>query len=142
MQQFIEFLTNHIMLFAGLAVVSGLLIHNLMSAAGGKDTVSPKQVTEMINREEAVVIDIRAISDFQTGHIINAINVPSNALKNQLDQLAKKHKTSPVVVACRSGTQSAGACKQLREAGFEKVFNMRGGMLAWQNDDLPVSKKK
>jgi len=103
--------------------------------------VSPKQATEMINREDAVVLDIRSMNDFQTGHIINAINIPGNALKNQLKQLAK-HKQSPIIVACRSGAQSTAACKQLREANFEKVFNMQGGMLAWQNDDLPISKKK
>jgi len=141
MSQYIEFLTNHIYLFSGLAVVTVLLAYNLFMTAGDKNSVTPKRATEMINRDEAVVIDVRAMNDFQTGHIINAINVPSNAIKNQLKQLSK-HKESPVIVTCRSGAQSNAACKQLREAGFEKVFNMQGGMLAWQNDDLPVSKKK
>jgi len=140
MAQFIEFLTNHIFLFSGLAVVSILLIYNLMGS-GDKSSVPPSTATEMINREDAVVLDVRPMNDFQAGHIINAINIPNNTLKNQLKQLSK-HKSAPIIVACRSGAQSMAACKLLREANFEKVFNLKGGMLAWQNDDLPVSKKK
>lgn len=140
MQQFIEFFTNHIYLFSGLAAVSGLLAYNLI-AGGDKNSIPPKGATELINREDAVILDIRAMADFQTGHIINAINIPSNALKNQLKQL-DKHKDKPIIVTCRSGATSPAACKQLREAGFENVFNMQGGLLAWQNDDLPISKKK
>ena len=139
MEQFIEFASNHLFLFIALIVVIALLIQNIL-AAGGQNTVPSTKATELINREDAHVVDVRSINDFTSGHIINAINIPANALKNQLGQLAK-YKDQPIIVACRSGSQSGMACKQLRKEGFEKVYNLRGGMLAWQNANLPMSRK-
>ena len=140
MQQLIEFVTNHIFLFSALVIVLVLIAQNLLASGGGKHSVAPLKATEMINREDAVVIDVRPIADFNNGHIINAINIPSTALKNQLKQL-EKHKGKPIIVACRSGAQSSAACKILRDAGLEPVYNLQGGMMAWQSDSLPVSKK-
>ena len=73
--------------------------------------------------------------------IINAINIPSNGFNNQINSL-NKYKNQPIIVSCRSGSQSQAACQQLRKAGFEKVFNLRGGILAWQNASLPITRKK
>lgn len=140
MEQLIEFTGNHLGLVAALAVIVVLLAQNLL-ATSGKNAVQPLRATELINREEAIVVDIRPMNDFTKGHIINALNIPANGLKNQLQQL-EKHKSKPVIVACRSGAQSNAACKQLRNAGFEKVYNLQGGMLAWENASLPVSHKK
>jgi rhodanese-related sulfurtransferase len=103
MQQLIEFITNHIILFSAL-------------------------------------VDVRPIADFNNGHIVGAINIPTTALKNQIKQVAK-YKGRPIIVVCRSGAQSSAACKVLQDGGIEPVYNLRGGMLAWQSDGLPVSKK-
>ena len=137
--QYIEFVTNNIFLFAALCLVLALLAHNLW-AGGGKFAITPQKATELINREEAVVVDVRPIADFSKGHIINAVNIPMNGLKNQLGRL-DKYKQKPVIVACRSGAQSAGAGKQLRNAGFEKVYDLKGGIMAWQSASLPISRK-
>ena len=64
-----------------------------------------------------------------------------NAFQNQLGQL-KKHQGKPIIVSCRSGAQSSQACRHLRSAGFTDVYNLKGGMLAWQNANLPVTRKK
>jgi rhodanese-related sulfurtransferase len=140
MQQFLEFAGNNLFLFGALVVVLVLLAQNII-AGTDKTAVTPGGATELINREEAIVVDVRPMNDFSSGHIINAINIPANSLSKQLAQL-EKHKDKPVIVACRSGAQSAAACKQLRKEGFEKVHNLKGGMLAWESDNFPVSRKK
>lgn len=140
MQQLIEFITNHIILFSALVVVLVLIVQNLLASSGGKSSVAPLRATQMINREEAVVVDVRPLADFNKGHIVNAINIPTSALKNQISQVAK-HKGKPIIVVCRSGAQSSAACKVLRDAGIEQVYNLQGGMMAWQSDSLPISKK-
>ena len=140
MEQYIEFASNHPYLFAALGAVSFLLIHNFITGMD-KSVVHPNQAIMLINQEEAVVVDVRPMADFSTGHIINSINLPINGLKNQINRL-EKYKSNPIIVACRSGAQSSSACKQLRKEGFEKVFNLRGGILAWQDANLPVSRKK
>ena len=140
MEQLLEFASNHIYLFAALGVVSVLLAHNLITGMD-KSSIHPHQATAMINQEDAIVVDVRPMADFSAGHIINSINVPMNGFKNQLNRL-EKHRHKPIIVACRSGAQSSSACKQLHKEGFEKVFNLKGGILAWQDANLPVSRKK
>jgi rhodanese-related sulfurtransferase len=140
MDQLLEFAGNHLALVVAAAVILALLAQNLMADVGGKWVVDPQGATELLNREEGVVVDIRPMADFSKGHIINAVNIPMNSLKNQMTQL-EKHKEKPIIIACRSGAQSAAASKILRGSGFERVYNLKGGILAWQSRNLPVSRK-
>jgi len=139
MQQLIEFTMNHWILVSAFVLVSGLLAFNLLQ--GGKGSVDPLTATEMINHQDAVVVDVRPVADFNKGHIINSISVPINGFSNQINSL-NKHKEQPIIISCRSGSQSQAACQQLKKAGFEKVFNLRGGILAWQSGNLPITRKK
>ena len=139
-EQLIEFSGNHLFLVAALFITLALLAFNL-SQGGGKFNVDPVRATQMINHEDAVVVDVRPIADFNKGHVVNSINIPINGFKNQTHQL-DKYKDKPVIVSCRSGNQSQMACKQLRKAGFENVYNLRGGIFAWQNANLPISTRR
>lgn len=139
LQQLIEFVGNHWVLFTALAVIIALLVHNLL--ASGKGSVNPSGATDLINHKDALVLDVRPAADFAQGHIINALNLPMNGFKKQIGTL-QKHKERTILVTCRSGSQSAMACQQLRKEGFADVSNLRGGILAWQSANLPLSKKK
>ncbi len=141
MHQLLEFAGNHLILVGTLIAILALLIHSLASEMGGKGVVGPQQATELINREDGVVLDVRSMADFNKGHIIRAINIPISGLQNQLGQL-EKYKKKPIIVACRSGAQSSLACKQLQRNGFERVYNLKGGILGWQSKNLPMSRKK
>lgn len=138
-QQLIAFIGNHWILFTALAVIIALLVHNLV--VSGKGSVDPAGATELINRKDALVLDVRPAADFAQGHIVNARNIPLNGFAKQTGSL-HKHKERPILVACRSGSQSSIACRQLRKEGFGEVYNLRGGILAWQSADLPLSRKK
>ena len=137
--QLITFVGNHWYLFVALAVISSLLVYTLI--VGERGSVDPLGATEMINHQDAAVIDVRAAADFAQGHIINAVNIPMNGFKNQMAVLSK-YKGKPIVVNCRSGAQSTLACRQLRKEGFDEVFNLKGGIMAWQAANLPVTRKK
>ena len=139
MQQLVEFAGNHSVLFLALGVILGLLTYNLL--IGSKGGVDPMTATAKINHDDAVVLDVRPAADFSAGHIINAINVPMNGFSKQIGSL-EKYKDRPVIISCRSGSQSTQACGQLRKQGFNEVYNLRGGLLAWQNANLPVTRKK
>ncbi|MFC1684700.1 rhodanese-like domain-containing protein [Pseudomonadota bacterium] len=140
MAQLIEFIGNHVTLFLALAVISALLAQNLMSGAG-KSQIDNHRVTELINRDDAVVVDVRPMADFTEGHIVNALNIPLNGFKNQLGQL-EKHRDKPIILTCRSGATSGSAYKLLIKEGFKQVHELHGGMLAWQSANLPISRKK
>lgn len=140
MEQLIEFIGNHVTLFLALAVISALLAHNLISGAGSKQ-IDNHRATELINREDAVVVDVRPMKDFAEGHIVNALNIPINGFKSQIGQL-EKHREKPIIITCRSGATSSSAYKLLLKEGFGQVHELRGGMLAWQSANLPISRKK
>lgn len=138
-EQVIEFSGNHMLLITALVIAILLLSQNLL--AGNKGNITSVQATEMINHKDAVVIDVRPAADFSKGHIINAINIPASNIANQINQL-NKYKNRPIIMSCRSGAQSSVACKQLLKEGFEDVHNLKGGILGWQSENLPVTTKK
>ena len=139
LEQVIEFSGNHMLLVSGLVIALLLLGQNLL--AGNKGSINAVQATEMINHKDAVVIDVRPATDYSKGHIINSINIPASDLTRQMKQL-EKYRDRPVIMSCRSGAQSGVACKQLIKEGFEDVHNLKGGILAWQSENLPVTTKK
>lgn len=139
MEQILEFSGNHYILVSALVLAVILLIQNL--AAGNKGNITAADAIQLINHENAVAVDVRPPADFNKGHIVNAMNIPASNLKTQLKQL-EKYKDRPIIMTCRSGAQSSVACKQLQKEGFEKVHNLKGGILAWQSENLPVTTKK
>jgi rhodanese-related sulfurtransferase len=141
MDQLIPFISEHPILVGGFAFVAVLLIQDIITNGFGKTSVDPKGATDLINNEDALVIDVRPEADFNKGHILNSLNVPLSRVSEQLEKL-KKHQDRTIIVSCNSGGQSASACSTLRKAGFEKVFNLKGGILAWQSDNRPISRKK
>ncbi len=139
MEQVLEFAGNHALLVGAFMAVVVALAWNLISDPGGKNAVDALAATAMINHEDAVVVDVRSMAEYQQGHIVNAINVPINGLRNSMKQL-EKHRAKPIVAVCRSGSRSGAACKMLRKSGFENVKNLRGGMMAWESANLPVKR--
>ena len=139
MEQLLEFAGNHPLLVGAFMAVLTALIWNLVADPGGKNAVDPLTATAMINHEDALVLDVRSMKEFKDGHIVNSINIPLNGLGNNLKQM-EKHRDKPVVTVCRSGSRSGSACSVLRKHGFENVKNLRGGMMAWENANLPVKR--
>ncbi|MBL8484519.1 MAG: rhodanese-like domain-containing protein [Rhodocyclaceae bacterium] len=122
------------------AVSASLLAFPALRARGGGAAVSPALATQLMNREDAVVVDVREPDEWKAGHILNARHIPLAELEKRLGDLAK-FKAKPVIVSCRSGSRAASASRILRKNGFEKVYTLEGGMQAWEQAGLPTSKK-
>jgi rhodanese-related sulfurtransferase len=136
----LEFVQNNLM-WIGLAVVSGgMLLWQVISGRSGGQGVSPMQATLMINREDAIVIDVREAAEFAQGHIPNSRHIPLAALEKRVSEL-DKFRERAVIVNCASGNRSGSACGTLRKHGFARVFNLTGGISAWDQAGLPVTKK-
>ena len=122
-------------------VIAALLINNLIGPRlKGYKVAKPSEAIAMINHEEAVVVDVRESNEFSNGHIINSIHMPLGTFKDKTKDL-EKYKDKPIIVSCRSGSRSAAACGMLKKAGFENVYNLSGGVMAWQSANLPLVKK-
>lgn len=137
-----EFIAAHPLLSMGmLAVTLALVMNELSRFTQGYKNVSPAQLTQLINRENALVIDVSPVGDYERGHIVGSKHV----LPSQLDpesKLLAKVKELPVAVVCRNGMASTQAAKRLVKAGFTKVFLLEGGIGAWQGAELPLAKGK
>ena len=142
MNQYIEFATNHLYLTTAFIVLTLLLIYSFIGGRlRGFGAVAPTEAIRLINRENAVILDVREENEFLNGHVVNSIHIPLNFLKDRLGDL-EKHKGKPIIVNCRSGQRSASACALLKKQGFEQIYNLQGGVVAWQHDNLPLVKKK
>lgn len=140
MEQLLEFAGNHTLLVALFVAIVVMLVGNEVARHLRKyREVSPTQATQLINREDAVVLDVRSMNEFQEGHIGGARNVPFDALEKhraQLDKLADR----PVIVCCTAGARSPKAAGWLTAHGFESVYLLAGGIRAWQSENLPLVK--
>jgi len=140
MDQFLTFISNHWDLFAALVIIIALLFGStFLSAVRGIKQVGPADTTRMINHDKAIVLDVREDKEFAQGHIINSLHIPMGKVQERLSEL-DKHKSSPIIVSCRSGARSNSVCGVLRKNGFENVSNLKGGIIAWQNASMPISK--
>ena len=141
MDQFITFASHNTILVVAIILVSLMLIHSLVGEKlRGYSSVSPSESTQMINRDDALILDVRESNEYSQGHIINSLHIPLSGLKTRMKDL-EKHKAKKVIVACRSGHRSSQACANLKKEGFEQVFNLRGGVMAWESANLPLIKK-
>jgi rhodanese-related sulfurtransferase len=135
MELFLQFVVFKWYLFGALAVLLGLLIAH-ESRKGGA-ALSPAQLTDLVNREEAVVIDLRDANEFRQGHIVSSINMPFGKLSERIAEL-ERYRDRPVVVVCKMGHHSGAVAKTLKEKGFERVYRLGGGILEWQGAQLPT----
>ena len=138
MPQLLEFIANHTILSTIFFVLAGMLIWTFVGG-GGSRKVEPAQATQLINHEDALVLDVRSDGEFAEGHIINAINAPLAGLAQQLSKL-EKHRERTIITTCRNGQQAASASGILRKNGFQNVFSLSGGIAAWQGASLPLTK--
>lgn len=140
MEQFLEFFGNHIILSSVfMAILFMLLIDIIGPGLKGYGITSPAEATRLINQENAVVLDVREDNEFLNGHIVNSIHIPLKFLSDRVKEM-DKHKSKPIIVSCRSGSRSASACSMLKKQGFENVYNLKGGVMAWQHANLPLTK--
>ncbi len=137
MEQFFEFISNHPFLVGAFVVLLVLFIRN-ESQRGGQ-AVSAQELVDLVNKSEAVVLDVRDKKEYDAGHIAQALNVPYASLESRLDEL-KKYQERTVVVACKMGQHAGAAGTMLRKNGFANVRRLTGGIAEWRNQNMPVVK--
>ena len=106
---------------------------------GGKK-IEPNELTRLVNKENAILIDLRKKEDYENGHIMTALNYPHQEFDNQMHEL-DKFKERPIILVCDMGRNSANIGEKLKKAEFEKTFRLNGGMMTWTQEKLPVIQK-
>lgn len=134
-----QFITNHWQLWLALIVILLLIfITELITTKKKAKQLSPQSAVDLINNENAVVIDIRDKENYKNGHIIDSIN----ASAEDFDQPKfNKYKNKPIILVCEKGIQTQSLATKLNTQGYQS-FVLAGGLAAWQSADLPVVKGK
>jgi rhodanese-related sulfurtransferase len=137
----VEFLQQN-MIWAALAIVSGgWLLAGLVRQQLDKSQLTPVQATLLINREDAVVVDLRDQGEFEQGHLPNARHLPLADLARRSSEL-EKFRARPLILYCSNGSRTSSAITTLKKTGFEKLFSLRGGLYEWEKAGQPLTRKK
>lgn len=109
-------------------------------------TISQTELVELLSQSEKsvtatepsfIVLDVRTATEFNNGHIKNAINISHNSVSENIN-LLEKYKNKKIVVHCRSGRRAIIAEKILQENGFLNVRHLEGDIIEWVNAELPL----
>lgn len=119
---------------------AGLVWFTVAEKLSGIVKIGVSEAVNLMNRRDAVVLDVRTQGEFAQGHVAQACHIPIAELKTRLAELDKL-KQKPVIVSCASGARALEAAKTLKAGGFAEVFALDGGMTAWTQAAMPVDKK-
>ncbi len=141
MQQLIEFLGNHPMLSAAwVGLFFAIIYTSVKIKFSAVSKINTQELTLLVNRENAVVVDIRSINELNKGHIASSVHLPNEKAKTSDFSSLDKYKNTPIIVVCATGLTASVAAENLHKAGFASVSVLSGGIGAWQNANLPVTK--
>jgi len=133
----VNFILDNWALVAVAAVSGGMLLRPVLQGAGGG--LTPGAAVQLINRDKAVVIDVREPAEYATGHLVGARNIPVGELEAKLAN-SVKNKALPLILVCRSGARSGAAMATAKKLGYAQAQSLAGGLNAWAAAKLPVEK--
>lgn len=133
----IEFIRNNILEIVIAALSGGMLVWFTVRKSG--KVLSPALATQLMNREDAIVVDVRDAHEYSSGHLPGARNIPLKDLQARVGEL-ETLKDKPLLLVCASGARSDQACAQLRKLGFSQLNSLEGGVDAWVRAGLPVAR--
>ena len=138
MAQFLEFVGNHwILSSAWLILMVAIILQHRVTAA---KSVGPQQAVMLINRSDAIVLDVREKKEFDSGHIVDSINIPLAKLNQRIAEL-EKYREKPMIVVDKLGQHAPEACKLLQKAGYLQAVRLAGGLTEWKAQSLPLIQK-
>lgn len=137
MELFVEFLGQQWMLVIALMMMVAMLMFHESQKSG--QSVTPQELVVLMNKKQAVVVDLRDSNDFRAGAITDAINIPFAKLAASVGEL-ENHNNVPIVLVCKLGQHTGAAGKILKANGFDDVYRLSGGMSEWGNSRFPTVK--
>lgn len=142
MEKIIFFASEQWLLITALAAAIWSLAWFENRSAGS--SITSHALTRLVNSQDAVVVDLREKADFDSGHIVDAVNLPFSKWQSQQtaggDTELTQYKSQPIVLVCKLGQQSSHVAKKLNGAEFSSVYRLSGGVTEWQSAQMPLVK--
>ena len=138
MSQSLAFISNHPFLAASAAALLGLIVaFELRNATRGYRDVDAADAPRLINHADAVMLDVRPRDAYKKARIINSVNLPADTIT---DEAIAKYVDRPVIVYDDAGAASGRVAAQFARGGCKRVYQLSGGLSAWQSAGLPLAK--
>jgi rhodanese-related sulfurtransferase len=136
-----EFLLNNLALVALFLASGAMLLWPEISrlSGGGGSELGTLDATRLMNKGPHLVLDVSDGTEFASGHLPKARNIPVRELAGRLDEIGK-FKDKPVLVTAKGAARAGAAARLLKRSGFNNVFQLKGGTAAWEQASLPVEK--
>ncbi len=143
MQEYIEFFQqNMILSLAWVGILVALIVNIFKSATAAYKEITAPEVTQLLNRENGVVVDIRPKDEFKRGHITDSVNIlPTDIKANNIATLESR-KSDPIIVVCKMGQSARESADILVKAGFENVNVLKLGITGWTDARMPLVRGK
>ncbi|MFA0568274.1 rhodanese-like domain-containing protein [Vibrio gallaecicus] len=143
MQDLVPFVQeNMILAIVWIGLVAAIIMNTVKTSTAAYKEITAAQTTQLMNRENGIVVDIRTKDEFRKGHITDALHIlPSEIQANNLGSL-ESHKADPIIVVCKTGQTAQASANLLAKAGFENVSLLKSGLVAWSEANLPLVKGK
>ena len=133
-----KFIVDNWMLIL-IAVSSGAMLAWPLIRGTGGGSLTAQGAVQLINRERAVMIDVRDAAEYAAGHATGARNVPLDQLEQKLPGTVK-NKTVPVLLMCATGARAQRALATAKKLGYEQAQVVGGGLKSWKDANLPIEK--
>lgn len=142
MQEYIAFFSNNPMLSIAWIVIAAMLVHSIIKdKISGVTTLSAQDAILLINKQDALILDVRSNDDYKKGHIVNAKNITLSQIEKGNVTEIENQKETPIIVVCESGARASTAANKLVKAGFKQVNCLLSGMGGWASANLPTTKR-
>lgn len=142
-QEYIDFAMRHeLLVLAWIGLATAVVASAVKAKFSPVKQVESQTVVALINKQDAVVVDVRTPDEFARGHITNSHHIPLAQIEQGNTTEIDKHKEKPVIVICETGARAETAASKLVKAGFKQVYLLRGGLTQWRAGNLPVTKKR
>lgn len=136
----LQFLENNLMMVSVTFISGYMLFWSFFgNRLRGITEVDTAGAMNMINRQNALVLDVREQNEYDSGHIINSRLISAGKLRERIGEI-EKYRERPIVVVCRSGARAESATAFLNKQGFTQARLMTGGIMAWQKSNLPLER--
>ncbi len=134
----VEFLLNNAFLAAAACLLGGATVY-MWTSHGEAFMLDVGDAVMRINKDNAVVVDLRSRQDYEKGFIPGARQIDPAELENKAEGLAKKR---PLLLVCANGAASSTKARKLVADGLEDVSVLKGGMRSWIEASQPLHRKK
>ena len=117
-----------------------VMVYVLRERSQSGTPITTNELTALVNRDAAVIVDIRPGVEFKLGHLVDSLNIPYERIASEIG-LLEKHRAKIIIVVDKMGQYSGMAGRQLIKQGYE-VRRLAGGISEWQTQNLPLVKNR